>query len=139
MTLGRVALAIVVALVPTAAGAQTLTLADAAGRTVARLDAHRETVKVRDGRDQAMGDVKVQADRVRLSDAGGAELRDGGGKTLAKVKARANGLVFESEAGARLGEISGVADVRSGLWFALDRFSPAERAALWAFFANVAR
>ncbi len=194
VALGSVTAAVMLAGLCALAIAQSapITLADAGGRPIARLDAHRETVKVRDARDQPLGEIKIQADRVKLADAGGAErwkvkrkdygaeienaggqrlfrirkdkdgdwkledaskavlvrvkakssgveLRDAGGKTIAKVKPRAGGLVFETEAGARLGEVSGITDVHAGLWLALDRFSPAERAALWAFFANVAK
>lgn len=74
--------------------------------------------------------------RVKPKDTG-YEIRDAGGATIAKVKRRDGRLVFESESGVRQGELTGTDDARAGLWFGVPRFSPAERTALWAFFANV--
>ena len=74
--------------------------------------------------------------RAKPKDAG-FELRDAGGATIAKVKPRDGRVVFESESGARLRELSGSADALAATWLALDRFSLAERGALWAYFARV--
>lgn len=106
--------------------------------------------EIEDGAGQRLFRIRKHgADEWRLEDASkavvarvkpketGYEIRDAGGATIAKVKRRDGRLVFESEAGARQGELAGTDDARAGLWFALARFSPAERAALWAFFANV--
>jgi hypothetical protein len=76
--------------------------------------------------------------RVKIKD-GGFEVRDAKGATIAKVKPRDGRVAFESEAGARLYDLRGSADASAALWLSLDRFSPAERAAIWAFFARVGR
>lgn len=80
--------------------------------------------------------AKARFARVKPKD-NGYEIRDAGGVTIAKVKRREGRLVFESESGGRQGELTGTDDARAGLWFAVPRFSPSERAALWAFFAHV--
>jgi len=49
------------------------------------------------------------------------------------------GFVFATPAGARVADIAGASRVAAGLWFGVERFSPAERAALWAYFANLDR
>jgi len=44
-----------------------------------------------------------------------------------------------ASAGARVADIAGASRVAAGLWFGVERFSPAERAALWAYFTNLDR
>ena len=190
LVIAATALALLLSTLGGAAAQAPVTLNDATGTPVARAERRGESVAVRSGTDQPLGEIKIESDRVKLRDAGGverwkvkrkdygAEIEDGGGQrlfrirksgtdewkledasktvlarvkpkdtgyevrdaagaTIAKVKRRQGRLVFESEAGARLGELAGTDDARAGLWFALPRFSPLERAALWAFFANV--
>jgi uncharacterized protein YxjI len=94
--------------------------------------------------------IKISDEGLKLEDAAGAtlvkckakeqgiELRDASGATIAKVKPRAARLVFETEDGARLSDLDGTTNARAGMWFALERFSLPERAALYAYFERVA-
>jgi len=76
--------------------------------------------------------------RIRVRD-GEADIRDARGATMLTVKRGDEGFVFATEAGARVAEVAGAGRVAAGLWFGVERFSPAERAALWAYFASLDR
>jgi hypothetical protein len=97
--------------------------------------------------------------RVKASEAGGWKLEDGDGNklfkfkkkddgfevrradgtTVAKVKERTGKLVFRTEDGQDLFELKGMTRAEAGMWWALDSFSCAERAALGLFFLKVYR
>jgi hypothetical protein len=76
--------------------------------------------------------------RIRQHD-GEAEIRDTRGAMMLTVKRTERGYVFATEPGHRVAEVAGAGKVGAGLWFGVERFSPAERAALWAYFANLDR
>jgi hypothetical protein len=95
--------------------------------------------------------VRKRTDEWRLEDAtktvvarirvrnGEADIRDVRGATMLTVKRAEHGFLFATEAGARVAEVAGSSPVAAGLWFGVERFSPAERAALWAYFASLER
>ena len=117
------ALATALTLAPSAVSAQAadeVRLTDAAGRVLVRVAAARPTFRLSDGAGTALGEVRAEQDRVKLRDPGGTERW--------KIKRKDWGA-----------EIAGTADVRAGAWLALAQFSPAERAALWAYFSTVGR
>ena len=74
--------------------------------------------------------------RVRTNEA---DINDPRGATMLTVKRRDEGFEFTTSAGHRVADIAGASRVSAGLWFGVERFSPAERAALWAYFANLDR
>jgi hypothetical protein len=83
--------------------------------------------------------TKTVVTSIRMND-GEAEIRDGRGATMLTVKRiEPQGFVFATEAGARVAEVAGASRVTAGVWFGVERFSPAERAALWAYFARLDR
>jgi hypothetical protein len=82
---------------------------------------------------------KAVVARVKPRDGGAAVIRDARDVTLARVKPAGGGLVIEADGGRRLGEVAGTNDARTGAWLALERFTPAERAALWAYFTTIER
>ena len=67
----------------------------------------------------------------------GFELRDAAGATIAKAKKRDGKVVLENEAGERLFEVDGIEDARAAQWFAYDKFTIPQRAALCAYFLKV--
>jgi len=95
--------------------------------------------------------VRKRTDEWRLEDAakevvarirqhdGEAEIRDTRGAVMLTVKRAERGFVFATEPGHRVAEVDGAGRVAAGLWFGVERFSPAERAALWAYFAKLER
>ena len=83
-------------------------------------------------------DTKTTLVRIRVRN-GEANIDDPRGATMLTVKRDAHGFVFATSAGARVADIAGASRVAAGLWFGVERFSPAERAALWAYFANLDR
>jgi hypothetical protein len=87
------------------------------------------TWKLRDASDSTIFKCKLKAD--------GYEVRRASGETVAKVKAREGKLSFKTEDGTWLYGLKGVTDVRAGMWFAIDRLSMAERAAVCVFFLRV--
>ena len=74
--------------------------------------------------------------RVRTNEA---DINDPRGATMLTVKRHDQGFEFATSAGHRVADIAGASRVSAGLWFGVERFSPAERAALWAYFANLDR
>ncbi len=147
---------------PSAWAAEVVWLTDAAGRVLVRVDPQRPAFRLRDGGGAALGEVRIDADRVKLRDAGGverwkikrkdygAEIEDAAGERLYRIvrrpdewrvedakKAAGGGLAVEANGGRRLGAVAGTDDARAGAWLALERFTPAERAALWAYFTAV--
>jgi hypothetical protein len=105
--------------------------------------------------DNALGErlyrVRKRADEWRVEDntktvvarirvhAGDANINDPRGTTMLTVTRGVEGFVFATPAGARVADIAGASRVTAGLWFGVEHFSPAERAALWAYFANLDR
>ena len=84
--------------------------------------------------------TKTVVARIRVRSSNGeADINDPRGATLLTVKRDEHGFVFATSAGARVADIAGASRVAAGLWFGVERFSPAERAALWAYFANLDR
>lgn len=132
-----------------AQGAEEVRVTDAAGRVLVRIETERPAFRLRDGAGAALGEVRIDADRVKLRDAGGVERW--------KIKRKDYGAEVESGAGERLYRLrrhgeewrvedakkAVVARVRAGdgarAWLALERFSPVERAALWAYFTTIER
>jgi hypothetical protein len=105
---------------------------DGTGRRLFRIRSNADGEwKLADADDATVVKCKPKAD--------GFEVRDAHDATLAKVKPRAGKLVFESEDGARKGELEGATNPRAGMWFALERLTLAERAALFAYFEKVQR
>ena len=82
--------------------------------------------------------TKTVVARIRMRD-GEAQINDPRGTTMLTVKRQEQGFVFATVAGARVADVAGASRVGAGLWFGVERFSPAERAALWAYFANLDR
>jgi hypothetical protein len=82
--------------------------------------------------------TKTVVARIRMR-PGEANINDPRGTTMLTVTRGAEGFVFATPAGARVADITGASRVTAGLWFGVERFSPAERAALWAYFANLDR
>lgn len=80
--------------------------------------------------------TKTVVARIRVRD-GEADINDPRGATMLTVRRREQGFVFATPAGSRVADIAGASRVASGLWFGVERFSPAERAALWAYFAHL--
>jgi hypothetical protein len=76
--------------------------------------------------------------RIRVRN-GEAEINDARGATMLTVKRQEQGFTFATLAGAHVADVAGPNRVVAGLWFGVERFSPAERAALWAYFANLDR
>jgi hypothetical protein len=87
--------------------------------------------KLRDPGDETIFKCKPKED--------GYEVRRASGETAAKVKVRDGKLNFKTEDGADLGSLKGVTDARAGMWFAVDRLTMAERAAVCVFFLKVYR
>ncbi|MBI2217459.1 MAG: hypothetical protein HYU51_09190 [Candidatus Rokubacteria bacterium] len=104
---------------------------DGAGRRLYRVRRDGNGWKLEDAGKRVLARVKPKADAL--------EVRDADGRTIAKSKRGANGLVFETDTGRRTHTVSGHVDLGAGTWLALERFSLAERAALWAYFAHVQR
>lgn len=106
---------------------------DAAGERLYRL--HKRT-----GEWRLEDATKTVVTRIRMHEGEAAEIRDARGATMLTVKrADPEGFVFATEAGARVAEVAGAQRLTAGLWFGVERFSPAERAALWAYFASLDR
>ncbi len=82
--------------------------------------------------------TKTVVARIRVRN-GEANINDPRGATMLTVTRGEQGFVFATSAGARVADIAGASRVAAGLWFGVERFSPAERAALWAYFANLDR
>ena len=82
--------------------------------------------------------TKAVVARIRMK-TGEASINDPRGTTMLTVTRGNEGFVFATPAGARVADIAGASRVTAGLWFGVERFSPAERAALWAYFANLDR
>jgi hypothetical protein len=80
--------------------------------------------------------TKAVVARIRLR-PNEADINDPRGAVMLTVKRRADGFVFSTSAGHQVADIAGASRVSAGLWFGVERFSPAERAALWAYFANL--
>ena len=190
--LALVALTLSFLSLPTSANSQgELRLNDARHRLVIRVEAKGTGFVLWDGDGTPLGDLAVEADRLKLRDVGGAvrwtvkrkdfgpEIENAQGERLYRVRKRteewrvedntktvlarirvrpgeasindprgttmltvtrgAEGFVFATPAGARVADIAGASRVAAGLWFGVERFSPAERAALWAYFANLDR
>jgi hypothetical protein len=72
--------------------------------------------------------------RVRPNEA---DINDPRGAVMLTVKRHDEGFVFSTSAGHQVADVAGASRVSAGLWFGVERFSPAERAALWAYFANL--
>ena len=106
---------------------------DAAGERLYRLRKRTDEWRLEDA-------AKMVVARIRVREGEAAEIRDVRGATMLTVKrADPEGFVFTTEAGARVAEVAGAQRVAAGLWFGVERFSPAERAALWAYFASLDR
>ncbi|TMQ21531.1 MAG: hypothetical protein E6K82_15320 [Candidatus Rokuibacteriota bacterium] len=106
---------------------------DAAGERLYRLRKRTDEWRLEDA-------AKMIVARIRVREGEAAEIRDVRGATMLTVKrADPEGFVFTTEAGARVAEVAGAQRVAAGLWFGVERFSPAERAALWAYFASLDR
>lgn len=105
---------------------------DAAGERLYRIVRRPDEWRVEDAK-------KAVVARVKPRDGGAVVIRDGRDVTLARVKPAGGGLVVEADGGRRLGEVAGTDDARAGAWLALERFTPAERAALWAYFREIDR
>jgi len=106
---------------------------DAAGERLYRLRKRTDEWRLEDA-------AKMVVARIRVREGEAAEIRDVRGVTMLTVKrADPQGFVFATEAGARVAEVAGAQRVAAGLWFGVERFSPAERAALWAYFASLDR
>jgi len=82
--------------------------------------------------------TKTVVARIRMRD-GEAAINDPRGVTMLTVKRGEHGFVFATSAGARVADVDGAGRVSAALWFGVERFSAAERAALWAYFANLDR
>jgi len=82
--------------------------------------------------------TKTVVARIRVR-SGEASISDPRGSTMLTVKRDEHGFVFATAAGARVADVAGANRVAAGLWFGVEHFSPAERAALWAYFANLDR
>ena len=80
--------------------------------------------------------TKTVVARIRVRN-GEADINDPRGTTMLTVRRREQGFVFATSAGHQVADIAGASRVAAGLWFGVERFSPAERAALWAYFANL--
>jgi hypothetical protein len=104
---------------------------DGAGERLYRVRKRTDEWRVEDN-------TKTVVARIRMRD-GEAQINDPRGTTMLTVKRQEQGFVFATPAGARVADVAGVNRVGAGLWFGVERFSPAERAALWAYFANLDR
>ena len=102
---------------------------DALGERLYRVHKRSDEWRVED-------DTKTVVARIRVRD-GAASIDDPRGATMLTVKRGDQGFVFATPAGARVADIAGTRRLTAGLWFGVERFSPAERAALWAYFANL--
>jgi hypothetical protein len=83
--------------------------------------------------------TKVIVTRIHVHANGEADIHDERGAATLTVKPAEHGFVFATETGHRVAEVAGPSRVAAGLWFGVERFSPAERAALWAYFASLER
>lgn len=105
---------------------------DGAGNRLYRIKAVQDGGwKLKDKDDNTLFKLKKKDD--------GFEVRRADGATVAKVKERKGKLVFRTEAGQDLFELKGMTGAAAGIWWALDSFSCAERAALSLFFLEVYR
>jgi len=104
---------------------------DGAGERLYRVHKRTDEWQVEDA-------TKAVVARIRVHD-GEAEINDPRGATMLTVRRQPQGFVFATSAGARVADVAGAGRVAAGLWFGLERFSPAERAALWAYFASLDR
>lgn len=82
--------------------------------------------------------TKTVVTRIRVRN-GEAFINDPRGTTLLIVKQQEQGFLFATSTGTRVADVAGASRVGAGLWFGVERFSPAERAALWAYFARLDR
>ncbi len=82
--------------------------------------------------------TKTVVARIRVSGAD-AEIRDPRGAVMVTVKRDDTGYRFATEAGNRVADLVGANRVAAALWFGVERFSTAERAALWAYFTRLER
>jgi hypothetical protein len=82
--------------------------------------------------------TKVIVTRIHVRPNNYADIRDERGITVT-VKPLPHGFVFATEAGHPVAEVTGPSRVNAGLWFGVERFSPAERAALWVYFSSLER
>ena len=80
--------------------------------------------------------TKTVVARIRVRN-GEADINDPRGAVMLHVTRRDQGFAFATSAGARVADLAGAHRVTAGLWFGVERFSPAERAALWAYFARL--
>ncbi|HET7340040.1 MAG TPA: hypothetical protein VFL90_01155 [Methylomirabilota bacterium] len=83
--------------------------------------------------------TKVIVTRIHVRANGEADIRDERGAATLTVKHVEHGFLFATETGHRVAEVAGPSRVAAGLWFGVERFSPAERAAMWAYFASLER
>jgi hypothetical protein len=104
---------------------------NASGARLFRIRRDGEGWKVEDAAGTLVAKAKAKPD--------GFELRDPEGATIAKAKRREGKVVLETEAGDRLSEVDGITEPLAGVWFALDRFSLPERAAVAVYFLRVHR
>jgi hypothetical protein len=129
--------------------ADRVKLKDAADRELWKVKKKEDGAEVEDASGQRLYRLKSDGTDWKMEDGAGAlvlklkkkpngyEARDAQGRTLAKVKVREGKVVFETEEGERLGQLDGGTDALASAWFALERFSPLERMALYAYFAKV--
>ena len=104
---------------------------DGAGKRLYRIRLKDGDWRLEEADDKVLAKAKPKPD--------GFELRDAEGKTIAKAKKRDGKVALETEAGERINDVSGTEKPLAAMWFALERFSLAERAALCAYFDRVHR
>jgi hypothetical protein len=129
--------------------ADRVKLKDAQDREILKIKRKDVGIEIEDGAGQRLYRLKPDGADWKLDDAAGNlvmklkakdngyEARDAKGVTLAKVKVREGKVVFETEAGDRLGQLDGAREPLPAAWLALERFTPLERMALYAYFMRV--
>ncbi len=122
---------------------------DAAGRVLVRMETQHPTFRLRDAAGAALGEVRIDDDRVKLRDAagverwkikrkdGGAEVESGTGERLYRLRRHGDEWRVEDATKAVVARVRARDGARA--WLALERFSPTERAALWAYFSAIER
>jgi hypothetical protein len=132
-------------------GTDRVQLRDAGGALLWTLKRHDFGPQIDNGAGERLYRVRKRTDEWRVEDNtktvvtrirmrnNEAQINDPRGTTMLTVKSQDQGFVFATSAGARVADIAGASRVGAGLWFGVERFSPAERAALWAYFANLDR
>ena len=131
-------------------GTDRVQLRDAGGALRWTLKRHDFGPQIDDGAGERLYRVRKRTDEWRVEDNtktvvtrirmrnGEAQINDPRGTTMLTVKRQDQGFVFATSAGARVADVAGgVNRVGAELWFGVERFSPAERVALWAYFANL--